>query len=393
MLPGGGPLQRPDRLHSSGLNAHFTGPAGSFAEYIASTRAMLAQVHTGADSRQRIDGNAPFELYPQLRDGLHKPYRRGILLTHGLSDSPYHMRHLAAFFQRQNFRVMAVLLPGHGTVPGDLLDASWQEWGKAVAYGTGLLAGEVDELYLGGFSAGGALSVRQSLLDERVRGLFLFAPALKISWRARLANLHKFYSWLVPGAKWLDVLPDRDLYKYESFARNAAAQTYALIADLQAKMHGHPVTVPSFAAASMEDTTVDTMATLRFIDTMPHPLNRLVLYTTDPAAAAEWPKVEAVNSVVLEQRILSSAHTAIVLPPDDGHYGIAGGYANCLHYYHADAESYEVCRTRPDSVWLGELTRQNLNVGILRRLMYNPNFAALQDSMRRFIETLPEQTD
>lgn len=388
----GDPVQRPDRLQPSGLNSCFAGNGGTFAEYLAGMRAMLEQVHTGTTAQARIEGNAPFELHPQMRDGLRKPYRRGILLTHGLSESPYHLRHLAAFFQAQNFRVMAVLLPGHGTVPGDLLDVPWQEWVKTVAYGSERLAEEADELYLGGFSTGGALSIRQCLTDERVRGLFLFAPALKISSRARLANLHKLYSWLIPWAKWVKVLPDRDLYKYESLSKNAAAQTYALIADLRARLRRYPLNIPVFAAASMDDTTVDTGAMLEFIAAAPHPASRMVLYTTDPAAAAAWPKVEAVNSVLREQRILSSAHTAIVLPPEDSHYGIGGDYANCLHYYHNDSESYEICWTKPDSVWLGELTRQNLSVGILRRLMYNPHFAALKDSMRRFIDSLPERT-
>jgi hypothetical protein len=37
----------------------------------------------------------------------------------------------------------------------------------------------------------------------------------------------------------------------------------------------------------------------------------------------------------------------------------------------------------------GEITKANLEAGILRRLMYNPNFAALKVSMKRFIDSLP----
>jgi esterase/lipase len=43
------------------------------------------------------------------------------------------MRHLADFFRQNGFRVMAVLLPGHGTQPGDLLDVTWQEWARPSA--------------------------------------------------------------------------------------------------------------------------------------------------------------------------------------------------------------------------------------------------------------------
>ena len=381
-------MQHVYRLQNCGLNSRFLGSGLSFTDYITQTRTMLARVHTDADAQARIEGNAPFELRPQVRDGLSKTYHRGIVLTHGASDSPYHMQHLARFFQAQGWRVMGVLLPGHGTVPGDLLDMHWQEWASTVAYAADRLAVEVDELYLGGFSAGGTLSVRQSVRDERVLGLFLFAPALKISFRAKFANLHKLYSWVSPNAKWVDILPDRDLYKYESFSKNAAAQTYALIADTQAHLRRHTLTIPIFAAASLEDATVDAKTTFRFIVGAQHPASKLLLYAANPATVFKSPRVDTINSVMLERRILSSAHTAIVIAPEDPHYGITGHYANCLHYFMNDHASYVTCCNQPDEVWQGELTRQNLKAGILRRLMYNPHFTSLQESMQQFIANM-----
>jgi len=238
-------------------------PIGSrlaFADYVARNRDMLSRAHAGAaDWEKIVDGNAPFELTPnnpspppcrgRAREGVEaslpgqqKPYRRGVLLTHGLSDSPYFMRHLAAFFQENGFRVMAVLLPGHGTQPGDLLEVTWQEWARTVAYGADKLAEEVDEVYLAGYSTGATLSVYQSLRDNRVRGLFLFSPALRITRRAALANLHKLYSWLIPSAKWVDIKPDLDIYKNESFTKNAAAQTYARDQGTRCSIAAAPIT-------------------------------------------------------------------------------------------------------------------------------------------------------
>jgi hypothetical protein len=100
-------------------------------------------------------------------------------------------------------------------------------------------------------------------------------------------------------------------------------------------------------------------------------------------------KLEVVNSVIPEQKILSSAHTAIVMPPEDAHYGVAGEYSNCVHYYSEDREKYAACINNPSADFQGELTEKNLKAGILRRLMYNPNFAALKVSMQRFIDALP----
>ena len=377
-----------------------------FAEYVAMTRDMLKQVHansTAADLRKIVDGNAPFELKPAtgFLPGKQKPYKRGVLLTHGLAGSPYFMRHLANFFQENGFRVMAVMLPGHGTQPGDLLDMKWQEWVKTVAYGTDRLAEEVDEVYLAGYSIGGSLSVYQSLHDKRVRGLFLFAPAIKVSWRAAWAWLHELYSWLLPTAKWLLILPDRDQYKYESFTKNAAGQTRALTEELSAKLQRlqsqEPgLDIPVFAVASEDDATVNASATVKFMAEYmahaPHASSKLVLYTTETDSSMYGipaHKLELVNSAVPEQKILSSSHLAIVLPASDAHYGAAGEYSNCVHYYPHDMEKYHACIKHPETDFQGEINEKNLNVGVLRRLMYNPHFAALETSMQQFIKNLP----
>jgi len=414
------------RHQSSGLNSTFHGEGLSFTDYVKQSRQMIAAARAKLPSDDAahelakiIDGNAPFELKPHGANikGKNKPYQRGILLTHGLSDSPYFMRYLGAFFQAQGFRVRAILLPGHGTQPGDLLDVNWREWARAVDYGVDQLAAEVDEIYLAGFSAGGTLSVFQSLIDERVRGLFLFSPALKISSLAAYANLHKLYSWLAPAQKWINIFPDTDIYKYESLPKNAAAQMYALTQEVERRVQDRAPTLPIFTAASVQDSTVDSTATLTFMACLENPLNKLVLYAADkrdmgnknplsnfPAAQLEWipsalaeqknaEKNNAEKNIaeknIVGQKILSSAHTSVVLPAEDAHYGAHGNYANCLHYYPHDMEKYNACKSNPEACLLGETTAQNLQAGLLRRLTYNPHFAALQVSMKGFIEGLP----
>lgn len=390
------PIPRLERRHQpSGLNSRFSGDRLAFAEYVARNRYMLGKAHTGADHLdKKIDGNAPFELHPPpgFPGGQSKTYRRGVLLTHGLSDSPYTMRYLAAFFRQRGFRVMAILLPGHGTQPGDLLDVTWQEWAKTVAYGAYQLAEEVDEVYLAGYSTGATLSVYQSLRDNRVRGLFLFSPALKIARRAAFAKLHRLYSWLIPAAKWVDIKPDLDIYKYESFTRNAAAQAYALTRTIDVLLRQQELEIPVFIAASADDMTVKISAILEFTARSRHPCSKLVLYTTEPdkiPSAIPAARLELVNSVVPDQKVLSSAHTAIVISPGDEHYGAAGKYSNCVHYYPDDMGKYAACLKHPEQDFQGEVTAKNLGAGIMRRLMYNPHFAALELSMQKFIEQLP----
>src|SRR5262245_30682114 len=64
--------------------------------------------------------NRSFELVPER-------IRGGVLLVHGLTDSPYMMRGLAELFYQHGFYVLALRLPGHGTAPAGLVDVHWQD--------------------------------------------------------------------------------------------------------------------------------------------------------------------------------------------------------------------------------------------------------------------------
>ena len=150
----------------------------------------------------------------------------------------------------------------------------------------------------------------------------------------------------------------------------------------------HALPLPIFAVASGDDTTVQSLATLDLMDAAVHPASRLLWYSNTAPKLQNVSRLLWVDSAVPEQRILSSAHTAIVLSESDPHYGRNGDYSNCAHYYPHEPEKYIVCRTRPAEVAQGEITADNLQSGIMRRLMYNPNFAGMTASMTDFIKTL-----
>lgn len=383
------------RHEPSGLNSTFQYSGVKFADYVVRTREMIASARldlNGATREQVINGNAPFDLRPPdtCPGGKTKPYLRGVLLVHGLTDSPYFMRSLSKFFQANCFRVMSILLPGHGTRPGDLLEVKWQEWEKAVVFGTNALAAEADNTYLLGFSTGGTLAINQSLHDTRIMGLFLFSPALKVSSKAIMANWHEAIDWLAPKTKWIDIMPDQDPYKYESFPANAADQIHLLSTQVRSELGKHKFMIPVFVAASAEDATVRTDATIDFFESAIHPLNTMILYTMKPGSEnrRHSEKLIEVNSAFPEQRILSSAHTAIVLPPEDPHYGAGGDYGNCAYYFPDQMDKYERCKNGKYD-YLGEVIEDSLKKGTLRRLMYNPSFQSLEGSMRRFIDSLP----
>jgi alpha-beta hydrolase superfamily lysophospholipase len=61
--------------------------------------------------------------------------RGGVLLIHGLTDAPYSMRAVAEIYRRHGFYALCLRMPGHGTVPGALTEAHWEDWRAAARVG------------------------------------------------------------------------------------------------------------------------------------------------------------------------------------------------------------------------------------------------------------------
>lgn len=233
----------------------------SFEQYRELERRLQAEVRGEiVDSPARADDFALSRYNPTsvtARLALETPYnfsyelepetlRGAALLVHGLSDSPYAMRAVAEELRDQGLYVVALRLPGHGTVPAGLLDVSWRDWYAAVelaAQYTSERAGS-GPLYLGGFSTGAALSTLytvRGLEDEslpRPRRLILISPAIGIPSSARLTRILSWLSFLpyFEKSKWIGVAPEYDPYKYNSFPVNAARQIYDLTVELAAAL-------------------------------------------------------------------------------------------------------------------------------------------------------------
>lgn len=385
-----------------------------FSEYVQQARKHIEvrrkDLHRALDPQERdriIDGNSPFILTPtdEHKNPETGNYRRGILLTHGLTDSAYSQRHLAEFFQQQGFLVYVLLLPGHGTRPADLIKVSWQDWTLAYDYGVQALARQVDEVCLGGNSMGAALALhfvlnRERLLTEieregsssvelktvsKVKALFLFSPALRISSRARHAWIYAALGRFIKTLGWHVQFPDADPFKYESFPYHAASQIYKLIQAIDILQKSYEVRLPVFIAASYDDTTVDPKVTLDFFRTLPEQHKLMLLYSNRDIEVPE--KVKRIHSHFPEQKILSYSHLSIILPPSDEYYGENGRYSFCNHYYHNDKEGYERCKQQLHD-YLGEITDKHLKKGVISRLTYNPLYDEMLKDMEGFISGL-----
>ena len=235
--------------------------------------------------------NASFEFMPE--DG---EIVGGILLVHGLTDSPYHFRSVGKLFAENGYYVIGLRLPGHGTVPGALLDVSWADWYDAVKFGARMASNkaasvENGNFYVGGFSTGGALTLRytlESISDKATPvpdKLLLLSPAIGVSPFAQVTDWHKLTSWLFEEFKWLDIIPEYDPYKYNSFAKNAADQIFdltkanwELINGLAGNQDALSQIPPIVAFQSAVDATVSTVKLLEMFGKVASPESELYLF-------------------------------------------------------------------------------------------------------------------
>ncbi len=147
----------------------------SFAEYREGTATWLAQ-HRHFQSENHADEIALNT--PQEQRGTGVP-RHGVLLIHGLGDSPFSFVDIGHALAEKNVLVRTVLLPGHGSKPEDLLHTRFAEWQTLVETQIALLKQEVDDVYIGGFSTGANLALLAALRDDEIAGVMLFSPAFK----------------------------------------------------------------------------------------------------------------------------------------------------------------------------------------------------------------------
>lgn len=267
------------------------------------------------------DWNRSYELLPQGTP------RGAVVLLHGLTDSPYSLRHFAVNYQQQGYVVVAIRLPGHGTVPAALTTVEWEDWMAA----TRLAVREARErvpagapLHIMGFSNGGALAMKYTLdaLEDKAlplpSRLILISPMIGVSSYARYAGLAGLPSLLPAFARsaWLSILPEFNPFKYNSFPVKAARQSWLLTSALQTQLHRVRESglldkaPPVLTFQSVADATVSTPAVIH------------ALYNLLPRNGSELVLFDVNQAVQLSPLMRSSARLAArhLLPPAPRNY-------------------------------------------------------------------------
>lgn len=363
----------------------------------------------------------------------------GVLLLHGLTDSPYSLRAVGEVLRREGYRVLGLRMPGHGTSPSALKDVRWPDWVAAARVGYDWLQdgiGDGRPVIVVGYSNGGLVAL-DLVLDaieahsRRPDRLVLLVPALGVSRLGAVAGTHRLISWL-PGAgtaAWTDLLPEFDPYKYNSFSKNAGLQTYLLARRVRSRVAdlanaGRRDAMPSMLIfASLADATVEVETMVSgLLQPLADSRHELVIFDVDRWSAIEplfakdpadrlahvrdagvlsWALTVVTNSsrdasgvearrwaagrdtpdvepLDLEwpSEVFSLSHVAIPFPFDDPLYGLEGPMPD---------DGYPIGRLEPR----GEHELLRLPAGWFTRLRSNPFFAYVD---RRVTEMAREVT-
>jgi esterase/lipase len=386
-------------FQKSGRNSSFNCEHMSFNTYVEHMRTVIEDTRQDLTKETRetiVDANSPFEWLPEQslnnqsvnNHSKIDKIKNGVLLVHGLFDSPNTLLSLAEYFHEKNYLVRTILLPGHGTNPGDLASVSYQEWLKAVAFGIQSFEGQVDNLYLSGFSTGGALILHEALTKqiENLRGLILFAPALKLQAPiAILSNIDKLLrSSTISGIRWLTKSANRDYAKYSSFTLESANEVIALARSVQKLLNEKPLSIPLFMIATEDDEVLVTKSMLQMMKKTELPNNKMFVYGSTLKPNQDE-RIKILPASYPELRILNFSHMCLAISPDHPHYGLKGDYHEPL--YHENGSAKQV-KTIGEAPYFGAVTHANLRQHFIQRLTYNPDFDNMMLRINQWIESL-----
>ena len=223
--------------------------------------------------------------------------RGGVLILHGLSDSPYLTRDLAKIFYDKGYYVLALRYQYHGTHPGEMNKLDWKDFIETAKFGSQMVKKKIENIpdakfFMAGYSTGAAVSLYYTA-EETLKNselpmpdkLFWYSPAMGISpaakfafldiWLSKIPYFHKF--------QWLDILPEYDSGKYNSFPKNAAVQVDKVIT--QSKKAAHHLLEkengkfpPIYAYTSLEDATVNEWDLFQILGEIQNDNGELVIF-------------------------------------------------------------------------------------------------------------------
>jgi alpha-beta hydrolase superfamily lysophospholipase len=242
--------------HTAQLKGEYHQQMGlsKFSEYLALEQKLFAQLDNQFNDQATASQALQTSINRYDKDSLAAPSRFdtnwnrsydwpnneaefGVLLIHGMSDSPYALSHFATHF-KASAHVLGLRLPGHGTLPSGLTGIHWPDLAGAVSLATSHMKASLKgkPLYVIGFSTGAALALNHELENieqgksSDYQGMVMLSPAIGLAPIAAMAKWQASLGRFLGQDKllWNSIRTEYDPFKYQSFAVNAGDVVYQL---------------------------------------------------------------------------------------------------------------------------------------------------------------------
>jgi len=205
----------------------------------------------------------PKLLFEEERHLINQPFffegtnGKGVLLIHGWTSTAYEVRRLGKYLNEKGFTVSGPMLRGHGTKPENLEGVKWQNWMEDLSLAFNQLKNKCDEVYIGGTSIGGNLSILLAAEKPEAKGIILMATPYKIKFEKALAVLGSIWKLLKPyNRKYYPPTfgSARTITRqisYQRYSIKSAMEVYALLQVSRKKLG--KITQPCFLIQSTHD--------------------------------------------------------------------------------------------------------------------------------------------
>ena len=376
---------RPELVSSGWRKPASFAPVADFETYIRDVSQELRThrlpfVASMADAE--LDKVVPFRLPPV--QGCKKGAPRGIaVLIHGLSDTAFAMRDLAMTFAKKCFEARALLLPGHGTRPADLMVVDHHDWLSHVEAALRQARIESPFVVVAGFSLGAALALTAATKSPaNVDAVIGLAPAYRI----RSNFLARQASWIATFRPWLDLGPREDFARYGAMPTRGIASTMAALGAMESQIRQRgPIQTPWMVVQSEDDEVVDLAWNRQFFDANALNTHSLLLnyFSNTPERTASH-RTFWLPASDTSMRVVGISHLAVHISPENPHYGESGTYRNCGSPPFRKEEQVRACK-QAQRVWYG-VGGQSPPAGEAgARSTFNPHYPDLERRIGEFL--------
>lgn len=379
---------RPELVSSGWRDPAALAPVADFETYVRDVSQELRThrlpfVASMADAE--LDKVVPFRLPPD--QGCQKGAPRGIaVLIHGLSDTAFAMRDLAETLAKQCFEARALLLPGHGTRPADLMIVDHHDWLSHVEAALRQARGETPFVVVAGFSLGAALALAAAAQSPGdVDAVIGFAPAYRI----RSNFLARQARWIANFRPWLDLGAREDFARYGAMPTRGIASTMAVLGTMEARMRKRgPIQTPWLVAQSEDDEVVDVAWNRQFFDAHAGNARSLLLnYFSSPPETTASDRAIWLPASDTALRVVGISHLAVHISPENPHYGESGTYRNCGSPPFRTEDQVRTCK-QAQRVWYG-VGGQSPPAGEAgARATFNPHYRNLERRIGEFLDSV-----